>query len=603
MKKVFYTIAICALAFVSCQKIESMLDTINYQAYDTSAFPNTQEDAEAIINGIYSHMTTFYQDPENSNMFRNMIASDDMFGGGSTSNVIAQAVDRFMENTSDASRTNWGKTYAALFRCNYALESIPQMDEALFTSIDKNYLLGQAHFLRAFFNWELAEKFETFPLKLNTTVENLPRATVDEIYQAIANDLVEAINLMPAKFTYSQTPGQSGRATKYAAEALLGRVWMFYTGFYNKSDMGGISKNDVITYLKDCRDNSGFGLVKDPREIWPYTNEYSSGFALGTDFDTYSSKNNLHWVGDRCKETIWACHFSYVYTAGNQTNRLSEYFGLRNTASSPNALCYPYGIGYTNATVNSKMVEEWYKDPDYGPADKRLFGSVLVVDNADKIYDWLSADEVELPNHPGNDSKEVEKTMFHSKKSIVVTSYADAGKSSLYANFYHSVNSATQAHNQFGGKNDVIYIRYADVLLMLDELEQTVTGMNMLRERAGLAPYSGYSFEKLQKERRYELCFEGVRYTDLRRWYGDQAGKVIDDNQKGAFMEYRGKTVPGGWCDIAGNGIPERYAKTRGFWMVSESEIALSEKVMEQTPGFGPDDKWMYSNGDLPNVP
>ena len=83
-------------------------------------------------------------------------------------------------------------------------------------------------------------------------------------------------------------------------------------------------------------------------------------------------------------------------------------------------------------------------------------------------------------------------------------------------------------------------------------------------------------------------------------WYPKDAGKVIAENQKGAFIEYRGNVVPGGWCDIPGNGIAERYAKTRGFWMLSNAEIELSDGVLEQTPGFGPDDKWLFGNGDLP---
>ena len=76
-------------------------------------------------------------------------------------------------------------------------------------------------------------------------------------------------------------------------------------------------------------------------------------------------------------------------------------------------------------------------------------------------------------------------------------------------------------------KSDIIYVRYADVLLMLDELEQTVTGMNQLRARAGLQPYGSYTFERLQKERSYELCFEGNRWTDLRRWYPDDAAQSV----------------------------------------------------------------------------
>ena len=162
------------------------------------------------------------------------------------------------------------------------------------------------------------------------------------------------------------------------------------------------------------------------------------------------------------------------------------------------------------------------------------------------------------------------------------------------------VESSGSNSNQFDNRNDVIFIRYADVLLMLDELEGTVTGMNQLRARAGLQPYDGYTFERLQKERRYELCFEGNRFNDLRRWYPKDAGKIIADNQKGAFIEYRGNVVPGGWCDIPGNGIADRYAKTRGFWMLSNAEIELSDGVLEQTPGFGPDDNWLFGNGDLP---
>ena len=602
MKKILFATLTFAFALAGCQEINSLLDTENYQAYDTSNFPKTEQDAEQIVTSIYNAMPIVYTNPENCNIFRNAVASDDMFGAGSTSNTGAQATDRFMEKGADESQSNLKRSYQGIFRANYALEVIPELDDALFKSVEyKNYLLGQAHFLRAWFFWELAEKFETFPVKLSTATEILPRGTVEEGYEAITNDLLESIRLMPAKYGYTMEDGLAGRATKYAAEAVLARIWMFYTGFYGKSDMFGVSKSDIIGYLKDVRDNSKFGLEKDPREIWPYTNDYSSGFAYGTDFDTYTSKENLHWVGNHSKETVWACHFSLMHQSLGY-NRIGEYFGLRNSGSAPNALCYPWGIGYTNGTVNSKMVEEWFKDPDYGPTDKRLWGSVFAVAEAADVLPWLKEEGgyVELPKHPGNNSKEVEKSMFHNKKYLVSTSYTDASKSQITRNFFYSYNNAVSNHNQYGNRNDAIYVRFADVLLMLDELEGTVTGMNQLRARAGLKPYDSYSFDRLQKERRYELCFEGTRYTDLRRWYGKDAGKVISDNQVGAFIEYRGHPVPGGWTNIPGNGIVERYAKTRGFWMLSNAEIELSDGVLEQTPGFGPDDKWLFGNGDLP---
>lgn len=135
---------------------------------------------------------------------------------------------------------------------------------------------------------------------------------------------------------------------------------------------------------------------------------------------------------------------------------------------------------------------------------------------------------------------------------------------------------------------------------MLDELEQSVAGMNRLRSRAGLKPYSGYTFERLQKERRYELAFEGHRFNDLRRWYPQTAGKVISDNQVGAYVQYMGSRVPGGYAEIAGNGLQKRYEETRGFLPVPAKQIILTEQVLTQTPGWDDGAKWMFQNGSLP---
>ena len=158
---------------------------------------------------------------------------------------------------------------------------------------------------------------------------------------------------------------------------------------------------------------------------------------------------------------------------------------------------------------------------------------------------------VELPNSTGDNAKEVERTLFYLKKYIATASYTYASKSSMYNNFFHAINSAVSDDNS-GIMNDAIYIRYADVLLMLDELKGTVTGMNRLRARAGLEPYSSYTFERLQKERRYELAFEGIRFDDLRRWYPDMAGEIIQKNQEGGYVEFKGNVVSWSYREMPG---------------------------------------------------
>lgn len=595
MKKIISALVVI-LVLSSC---DSMLDRTNYSKYDTSNFPTSQKDAQQLVLGMYNALkgVVAATSPDNSLIFYSNAASDEMLGGS--------GIDRMMYSTAEGFQYAWSAYYQGIFRANYALSVIPNMDETLFDSPDvKNYYIGQAYFIRAWNNFQMAQTFETFPLITSTEPVNEPRSDVETIYTLIAQDLVNAINAMPASYRYTGMDGNAGLATKYAAEALLGRVWLFYTGFYNKSDLAGISKSEVSNYLKDCRDNSGFGLVRDQREIWPYTNEYTSGFAYGTDFDTYVSRNDLHWTGNHSKETIWALHFSLISNSLG-FNRIGEFYTAY--IPSPNTSSYPLGSGYSMGKVNSKFVEEWAKDPDYGFKDTRLWGTVVAAGDkttggAATYYDWMNEEGayIELPDFVGMVASDEENTYFWQKKYAVIAAYSDANKSKILRNFFYAtpVNDCYN-HNLYDNRNDAIYIRYADVLLMIDELDQTVTGMNMIRQRAGLEPYDSYTLERLQKERKYEFAFEGVRFNDLRRWYPQTAGKIIAENQVGGFITFRGKPME--YKEIPGNTIEDRYAKTRGFQRVPSTQISLSAGVLDQNNGWEDDDQsWFLSSGMLP---
>ena len=375
---------------------------------------------------------------------------------------------------------------------------------------------------------------------------------------------------------------------------------MFYTGFYKKSDMAGISKSQVISWLEDCANTSvsKFDLEKDQREIWMYSNEWSSGVKYGVDFETYANQEDLHWVGNHSKETVWGVHFSYT---GSGYNRLPEWLGFRNSAQTPNKDSYPYSAGGNgNASVNPKFVKEWYEDPDYGPTDKRFYGTILTANEAKirKAYPWYGDGYVELPNFKGHDSKEIERTWFYTKKYQAMAAYTDGTMSSMKKNFFNIVNGAISNSAKSGNKCDAIYIRFADVLLMLDELKETVTGMNRLRARAGLAPYDSYTFERLQKERRYEFATEGIRFNDLRRWYPETAGQIIEQNQTGGYIEFKG--APTTYQELPGRSFSQRYALTRGFWMIPQEQIGLQEGMLTQNKGFEDGDNYLFVDGDLP---
>src|SRR5690606_20135342 len=129
----------------------------------------------------------------------------------------------------------------------------------------------------------------------------------------------------------------------WAAEALMARVYLFYTGFYKKSSLpiaggGEVTKQRVIGYVEDCINNSGHSLVSDQRNIWPYTNPYT-----GKDYQ-YVKDNGLLWEGDNCKETLFAMKFSNSGVNG-YFNRIVEFYNPRLSGAS----CFPFvPQGYSN---------------------------------------------------------------------------------------------------------------------------------------------------------------------------------------------------------------------------------------------------------------
>jgi len=481
------------------------------------------------------------------------MSGDDRLGGGSTSNRGAQSLDRLLNPGVSFFEDLWQRRYAGIFRANMAIQTMDNVTGWV-TAGKREQLLGEAHFLRALFYLDLVQAFGQVPLVLETDPQNLPKSPADEIYAQIASDLKEAIALFPA------TPFPNygaGHASKWAAEALMARVYLFYTGFYKKSSLplaggGTVSKQEVVAWLEDCIQNSGHALVSDQRNIWPYTNPYTAANYQ------YAKENNLVWEGDGCKETIFALKFSNTGAEG-YFNRIVEFFGMRLS----NANNFPFmPQGYSNGPVSTKLWDDWMSDPDYA-GDYRLRGSIC-------------SEAEEIPNYVGDKTKEVEKTRLWAKKYLGVGAYEGDNLITSFAYFYGGINNRQQ-----GLTSDLILIRLADVYLMHSELSETPTYMNKVRERAQLPPYGSYSLLALKKERRFELCFEGLRWNDLRRW-GDV--QQIVANQEGLAITNRGAkgTFTFGKFDFM-----ERYAQTGGgFWKIPDAQVTLSEGVLEQNPGW-----------------
>ncbi|MCQ2974834.1 MAG: RagB/SusD family nutrient uptake outer membrane protein [Bacteroidales bacterium] len=563
----YITLVAAAVLLAGC---DEFLETESYTKKTTATFPETEADAESMIAGIYAVMSNNMLDPDETPFYVYDLASDDRLGGGSTSNRNAQSSDRLLSRDNEWFEDTWQWRYRGIFRANNAIATMDNV-KVWKNANNKNQYLGEAYFLRAFYYLDLIQLFGEVPLVLELEAQNLPKSPAEKVYAQITSDLLKAIEIMPA---VAYPNFEKGHATKWAAEALLARTFLFYTGYYNQeslpnADGGTVSKSQVISLLEDCINNSGHALLPDQRSLWPYTNKYTKPTYK------YIIENNVdaEWAGDNNQEVLFALGMGNVY---GWTNRIVEFWGLRKATENAEAV-YPFvPTGYSNGPVSRGLWDDWANDPDYKD-DYRRLGSIC-----DRL--------VEIPDYKGDANKEVENSNLFCKKYAGIGARSEDGSTRYIS--YSVLLFGSDDNNQRGLTQGLIHIRFADVLLMHSELTQTADGMNKVRARAKL-PALNYSLENIKKERRYELCFEALRWNDLRRW-GDI--NVIMPNQVGQSILNRGKDDK--YVQFDGElEFMKRYQETGGFWKIPEKEVILSNGVLIQSKG------WEDKKGEWTKLP
>lgn len=566
MKKILY-IVILALVFSGCD------DFLSYDPLTdktSSNFPSTAEEVNQMMAGIYTTMTNEHQQTDMSYLFVCEVASDEKLGGGGVNDKKAQAYEAFMYSDPDMLNHNWETTYEGIHRANFAIEKLDVLPEGVLTEEDKNQFKGEALFLRAFFYHRLATLYGSVPLKITTEMADLGGATPEEIFGQIASDLKAAVSALPDK---AYTATTEGHVTRWAAQAMMARVWLFYTGFYQKADLplaegGSVSKQEVITMLSECITKSGHTLVGDFHELWPYTNALTiQDYDYIQDYMAETGKQ-LKYASDegaRNPETIFAVQFSNFAdwdVRRGYANQYQLYFALRGLQSLANT--YPFAGGWGQGNSIPKPVVDMWKANE--PNDPRLWASVLDI-------------AAELPNYKKGQWDFVMESNYWGKKYNGISA-RDGNK---YYNDYSVVMYGNKDNQQLSHGDDLILIRLADVLLMMSELSGDAQYMNRVRSRAGLAAKS-YSLENIQKERRYELAFEGLRWNDMRRW-GDAYAKAALESQIGApIYNYGNPAVYNGV--IKNMNYSARYAETKGFFPIPQSQINLSNGLLEQVAGY-----------------
>jgi hypothetical protein len=520
-------ISIVTLGMVSC---EDFLSTEPLTTVTDANYYKTPSDAYTALVGCYDGLQTVWAGGVALPLAAEVM-SDNCFGGTGASDAYNfQAIDHFDVSLAPSYQNlygdNWTAYYRAVYRCNVLLSKMDQIEWGTEENLQAIYE-AEARFIRAYLYFDMVRMWGNIPLITEPTTENLPQADPADVYAMIAGDLIFAIeNLSSLPYT-SQDPATYGRVTKWAAEALLGRVYLFYTGYYDQTDLVGVvNQSQALSYVEDVITNGGFGLVEDFANLWP-----------AASVENYAGEDN--------KETVFAIKYTFTsdYNGNTDGNHWLVMYGLREQSF------YPYGNGWGGGTVNPKL---WNA---YADTDTRKIASIISVEDEGLDFDL---------------DRQREYTGYANKK---YTPMSDMDGNSVAV--------------EMGGTNfmigqfqDYVSIRYADVLLMAAELGSgnAQTYLDMVRQRAYGDNFTPLAVTpvSIMKERYLEFALEGIWYYDLLRQGLDTAAEAIEEST----------TVTNAGVVEPKTITTAKFMETKGLMQIPNSQITLSSGVLKQNTGW-----------------
>ncbi|RWY54283.1 RagB/SusD family nutrient uptake outer membrane protein [Mucilaginibacter gilvus] len=470
--KSLLTLILVFTCIFSCKK---NLDTTNPNVVTTSNYFKNSNELAAATFAIYSAW-------HGSNLvgrewfFLHDLRSDDVLTGGSQLEAPRnQILIGVVDPSNPVMNAVWNTLYTVIHRANTVIDNGPNVTD---NAALRDKLVGEAKFLRGWAYYELASMWGSVPI-YTTTVKSptdyQPKAKMEDVYAQAVKDLQDAAAVLPGKST-----SEAGRATKSAANAMLGRVLM-QSGDYTAAKTALLK---VPTAGAD-----GYSLT--PRFLDNFEEE--TEFNSESIFEMiYSDKgdNNFNWgsgVGDGV-------------SADQTTVRNQEYnpIGWRNLIPSNKML-----NEFENVATGAAKTDPRYAYTFYQTGDTFNNGTATLVD----------ADQ------NGNSSIVNGKTIKVGFRKFQLIYKEDRATASFHP-----------------GSNNQRVLRYAEVLLNLAECENelgnstaAVGYLNQIRARASVAmpPYPTTQFPVGSKtdvakaiihEKSAEMTNEEVRNIDILRW-------------------------------------------------------------------------------------
>ena len=441
-------------------------------------------------------------------------------------------------SNSGGVQNHWQHLYELVHRSNTVIRNVAGMPVSQAT-ID--CVTGEAKFLRAMAYFRMLNCWGGVPYydescDINEQFATLdaPRSTADDIRRHIIDDLTEAIEKLPVRHDAADL----GRATKGAAYALRGKVYLF-----NGQWQEAIDDFEEIVY--NLHNDYGYELHPDYNELFRlYNGNHSpemifsiqsidgntAGYALDI-VSYFGNKSTMRLIASNCIVPSTTLADMYENTDGSPFSWDDVFPGFTQGSPQMRRSLMSVAIDQGSTTVTSTLDCDTTKVMDaYRLRDPRLclniitpYSHYLGTDAGSNLMDkqFVLAD-------PSKGGAPMEAMAFM-RNSEGWNSY-----------FWRKWIPTGNLDGYWGEYNRTPYefplLRLGDVLLMLAEAyneagstDKAIVELNKVRERAGMpALNSGAEWlnvaghddmaERIRRERAFELAGEGQRYWDLRRW-------------------------------------------------------------------------------------
>ena len=363
---------------------------------------------------------------------------------------------------------SWQTYYKLINGCNLIKD---YLDKVSGTDKEKNAMLGQVLFLRAFYYLKLVNIYGQpykgngvdpstapgVPLILSSLVsdERKTRNTLAEVYTQIESDLLQAADLLKNNYATDNV----FRVNYFAAYALLSRMYLY------KGGSGDLDKS--IQYATEVINAKPLTLLKS---YFSSTNVFSTAGI----YDVNASQ-----------EVVW------VY--GQNPSGITLYFPA---------------VGFTNLnppfTVSDELINLYDKGTgSANQGDLRYASYFAKYTNGSAQYPWRSLKIANNTGKPYGDKGLRVAEMYLNRAEASILRYKTTSQSSDFAQALTDLNALRLS-------------RY-------DTRNVAYTPVN--------APSVDSLWNFYQKERRRELCLEeGHRWFDIRRWATPITHTFIDAN-------------------------------------------------------------------------